>query len=133
MKHAWLYSDLLWASKGEPLSSGFSTGGSLISASALPYCGGWNGAVPKWYINLSPDPPFSHHRRLFFFFSRLIDRDRGFSECKRLAVNTAISGRGRSDRCHPHSVLPLNGPLPSRLNSYFERTRFHSPRQQLLF
>ena len=35
MTHAWLYSDLLQALKGKPLSSGFSKDGSLISASAV--------------------------------------------------------------------------------------------------
>ena len=38
VKHSWLYSDLLQALKGEPLSSGFSTDGSLISAPAIPHC-----------------------------------------------------------------------------------------------
>ena len=38
MWHAWLYSDLLQASKGEPLSSGLSTDDSFISASAVPHC-----------------------------------------------------------------------------------------------
>ena len=33
------YTDLLQASKREPLSSGFSTDGNLISASAVPHCG----------------------------------------------------------------------------------------------
>ena len=33
-----LYSDLLHNIKGKPLSSGFSTDGSLISASTVPYC-----------------------------------------------------------------------------------------------
>ena len=44
MKHAWLYTDLLKALKGEPLSSGFSMDGYLIFASAVPHCGGWGGA-----------------------------------------------------------------------------------------
>ena len=39
MKHAWLYSGLIQALKGEPLSSGLSTDESLISASAAPHCG----------------------------------------------------------------------------------------------
>ena len=40
MKHAQLYSDLLQASKGEPLSSGFSsTDGILTSVSTVPHCG----------------------------------------------------------------------------------------------
>ena len=39
MKHAWLYSYLLKAFKGDILSSGFSTNESLISASAIPHCG----------------------------------------------------------------------------------------------
>ena len=39
MKHAWLFSDLLQVSKGEPLSSGLSTDESIISASAVPHCG----------------------------------------------------------------------------------------------
>ena len=40
VKHAWLYSDLLQALKGEPSSSWFSTIGSVISVSALPHCWG---------------------------------------------------------------------------------------------
>ena len=39
VKRAWLYSDLLPAFNGEPLSSGVSTDGSMISASAVPNCG----------------------------------------------------------------------------------------------
>ena len=35
-----IYMDLLRAKKGEPLSSEFSTDGSLISASAVPHCRG---------------------------------------------------------------------------------------------
>ena len=47
MKHAWLYAHLLEALKGESLSSGFSTDGSLISASAAPHCGikAWSRSV----------------------------------------------------------------------------------------
>ena len=40
MKHAWLYSDLLQALKGEPLSSGFPTEGFSVSAPAVPHGGG---------------------------------------------------------------------------------------------
>ena len=36
----WLYTDLLQALKGRHLSSVFSTDGTLISASAVPRCGG---------------------------------------------------------------------------------------------
>ena len=39
MKHTWLYSDLFQALKEQHLSLGFSTDGSLISASAVPDCG----------------------------------------------------------------------------------------------
>ena len=35
----WLYTDLLQALKGEPLSSVYSIDGSLISVSAAPHCG----------------------------------------------------------------------------------------------
>ena len=38
MKHAELYSGLIHALQGEPLSSGFLTDGSVISASSVPYC-----------------------------------------------------------------------------------------------
>ena len=39
MKHIGLYSHLFQVLKGELLSSGFSTDGSIISASAVPHCG----------------------------------------------------------------------------------------------
>ena len=38
----WLYSDLLWALRGDPgacVSSGYPLEGSLISASTVPHCG----------------------------------------------------------------------------------------------
>ena len=38
-KHAWLYSDLRQALKGKHVSSGFSTKGTLISASAVAHRG----------------------------------------------------------------------------------------------
>ena len=38
MKHAWLYFDLFHVLKGEPLSFGFSTYGSLIYMSTVPQC-----------------------------------------------------------------------------------------------
>ena len=37
-QHVWLYTDLLQALKGEPLSSVFSTDATLISASVAPHC-----------------------------------------------------------------------------------------------
>ena len=37
--HAWQCTDRLQALKGKPLSSMFSTDGTLISAYAAPYCG----------------------------------------------------------------------------------------------
>ena len=40
VQHPWLYSDLLQALKGEPLSSGFPTEGFSVSAPALPHCRG---------------------------------------------------------------------------------------------
>ena len=49
MKHARLYSDLLQALKGEPSSSGISTDGSLISASAVLHCGRNSGFLPSKY------------------------------------------------------------------------------------
>ena len=39
MNYAWLYTDLLQALKEDRLSSVFSPGGTLISASAAPHCG----------------------------------------------------------------------------------------------
>ena len=38
-QQSWLYTDLLQPFKAEPFSSGYSTDGSLISASAVPQCG----------------------------------------------------------------------------------------------
>ena len=38
-KHAWLYSDLLLFDRRTFVSSGFSTEGTLLSASAVPHCG----------------------------------------------------------------------------------------------
>ena len=38
-KHAWLHSDLLLFDRRPFLSSGFSTEGTLLSASAVPHCG----------------------------------------------------------------------------------------------
>ena len=49
-QRAWLYSDLLQTLKGEPLSSGFSTDMSLISAFALPHCSFGTDPCPSEFL-----------------------------------------------------------------------------------
>ena len=52
-KHTWLYSGLLQAHKGSRTvfdSSGFSTAGSLISASTVSYYGGLAVVVSQWRL-----------------------------------------------------------------------------------
>ena len=39
LRHVWLYTEILYALKGERLTSVFSPDGTLISASAAPHCG----------------------------------------------------------------------------------------------
>ena len=50
VEHAWLYSDLVKAFKGETWNSGFSVDGSLIFASKAPSAGGWLKCLLKQLI-----------------------------------------------------------------------------------
>ena len=73
---SYIYSDLLQALKGEPLSSVFSSDGTLTSASAAPHCGGtWEkpyasqaGSHKKMYTYVC------YLLQFFFFFTLVLYR-----------------------------------------------------------